>query len=131
VMICGRWRPQGKRRFHARGRRTLDASLAGLLIVGGLVPGCADGMAVGPLLISGVVVDAAGQPVGDARVAFTATPVEVPDIAALTGDDGRFSLAVPVAGVYRVAAIGDQGRAEETVDVALGQPKHVRLVLQP
>jgi hypothetical protein len=95
------------------------------------VLGCAGGTADGPLLLSGVVVDAAGRPVADARVALAAAPVEVPDIAALTGEDGGFSIAVPVTGVYRVAANGDQGRAEETVDVERGQAARVRLVLRP
>jgi hypothetical protein len=119
----------GRGRGHAR--RTLDVSLAGLLMAGGLVLGCAGETVEGPLLLSGVVVDAAGRPVADARVALAAAPVEVPDIAALTDEDGRFSIAVPVTGAYRVTANADQGRAEEAVDVERGQTTRVRLVLQP
>jgi hypothetical protein len=100
-------------------------------VVGGFVLGCTGGTAEGSLLLSGVVVDAAGHPVADARVALAAAPVEVPDIAALTGEDGRFSIAVPVTGVYRVAANGDPGHAEETVDVNRGRATRVRLILQP
>jgi Carboxypeptidase regulatory-like domain len=95
------------------------------------VSGRAGGTEEEPLLISGVVVDAAGRPVADARVALAAAPVEVPDIAALTGEDGGFSIRVPVTGSYRVAAYGDQERAEETVDVDQGRGAQVRLVLRP
>ena len=93
--------------------------------------GCAGGAEEGPQLLSGVVVDAAGQPVADARVALAAAPVEVPDIAVFTGEDGRFSIGVPVPGAYRVTAYADQGHAEEEVDVERGRTARVRLVLQP
>jgi hypothetical protein len=112
-------------------RRAIDVSLAGLLLTGGLVLGCAGGAEEGPQLLSGVVVDTAGQPVADARVALAAAPVEVPDIAVLTGEDGRFSIGVPVPGAYRVTAHADQGHAEEAVDVERGRTARVQLVLQP
>jgi hypothetical protein len=83
------------------------------------------------LLLSGVVVDPDGRPVPDARVALTAAPVEVPDIAVLTGEDGGFTITVPVSGSYRLAAYGDRGRAEETVDVEHGGVADVRLVVRP
>ena len=83
------------------------------------------------MLLRGVVIDPAGRPVVDARVALVAAPVEVPDIALLTGEDGRFTMAVPVAGTYRVAAFADEGRAEETVQVDEGGTTHVRLVVHP
>jgi hypothetical protein len=92
------------------------------------VPG---GAADSPSLIRGVVVDGAGRTVADARVALAAAPVPVPDIAALAEEDGSFALAVPVAGVYRVTANGEQGRAEETVTVDPGHTPRVRLVLRP
>lgn len=83
------------------------------------------------MLLSGIVVDAEGRPVADARVALAAAPVEVPDIAVLTGVDGEFSIAVPVAGSYRVAAHGDHGMAQETVEVEHGGAAAVRLVIRP
>jgi hypothetical protein len=83
------------------------------------------------MLLSGVVVDPAGRPVADARVALTAAPVEVPDVAVLTGEDGEFTLTVPVAGSYRVAAHGDHGLGQETVDVDSGGAAGVRLVIRP
>lgn len=101
-------------------------------MVGGLVlAGCGDGADSGPLVLRGVVVDAAGGPVADARVALTAAPTEVPDIAVLTAADGSFSFAVPVPGSYRVAAFTDAVRAESTVDVERGRDTALRLVLPP
>ena len=83
------------------------------------------------MLLSGVVVDAHGRPVRDARVALTAAPVDVPDIAVLTGEDGGFGIAVPVPGTYRLGAYVDSGHGEETVEVEQGGAAGVRLVVRP
>ena len=53
----------------------------------------------------------------DVRVALTTSPVDVPDIAVLTGEDGGFSITVPAEGAYGVAAISDEVRTETTVEV--------------
>ena len=45
-----------------------------------------------------------GHPLADAAVAIAAAPVAVPDIAALTGPDGRFAIAAPAPGDYTVVA---------------------------
>lgn len=66
-------------------------------------------------IIRGRVVDAAGRPVADASVYIVKSPGGHPDIALLTGDDGRYALpAVTVPGFYRVGAnaVGGQGVAE-------------------
>lgn len=83
-----------------------------------------------PLLVGGVVTDRSGRPVAGARVALAAGPVEFPDIAALTGDDGRFMLSVPAAGRYEVAAYGDAGRSTVTADVRPGRAVEVSLILE-
>jgi hypothetical protein len=53
-----------------------------------------------PRPIAGLVRDESGAPIKDARVYFTQAPVPVPDVAALTGADGTFSLTAPVDGTY-------------------------------
>jgi hypothetical protein len=113
--------------------RSIQTSLAPLVVVaiGTLLFGCAAQDPGELLLLSGVVSDSTGEPVAGARVAIVAAPVEVPDIAALTSEDGRFSLGVPVAGNYRVAAFGDEGSADETVDIGPGSTAFVQLVLHP
>jgi len=68
--------------------------------------------------IAGTVLDAAGRPVAQARVYFTASPGPTPDIAALTGSDGTFRMNAPRAGRYRIGASSDtHGSGEAEVDV--------------
>jgi hypothetical protein len=59
-------------------------------------------MSPNPTLVTGVVVDAGGNPIKDARAYFLQGPVPVPDIAALTDRDGRFTLSAPVPGTYEL-----------------------------
>jgi len=126
--MTDRPRPVAASRPSAGGRR-LGAALTHLLLVVAMGLGCAGGRGQDPLLVIGSVVDAAGHPVPDARVALTSSPVDVPDIALLTGEDGGFSIAVPVEGSYSVTAVTDEGRTEETVQVRRGVESRVRLIL--
>ena len=78
-------------------------------------------MSASPHLIEGRVVDAAGAPVPMASVFFVEGPVALPDIAALTGPDGSFSLSVPGAGAYILGARADGHKpAAATVQVGGG-----------
>ena len=73
-------------------------------------------------LVSGVVQDPDGEPVGGARVYFAGGPVPLPDIAALTGADGRFTLSAPAPGTYEVECAAEgQAAQRETVEVAEGE----------
>ena len=68
--------------------------------------------------ISGVVLDATGRPVAQARVYVVKAPGPVPDVAALTGPDGRFALAAARAGTYEIGCSTDRsGSASATVVV--------------
>ncbi|MGK5545294.1 carboxypeptidase-like regulatory domain-containing protein [Streptomyces sp. URMC 127] len=85
-------------------------------------------------VIRGTVRDAAGAPVAGARVALTGGPVPVPDIAAVTGGDGRFALTAPAAGTYTLVCRGDGGTATARVRVpaaAAARPAEVRVELRP
>jgi hypothetical protein len=66
--------------------------------------------------VSGVVTDDAGRPLAEVAVAFAGAPVPVPEIAVLTGPDGRFVLAAPAAGTYTVA-VNAPGHAGQTVEL--------------
>jgi hypothetical protein len=72
--------------------------------------------------ITGVVRDASGAPVPGAHVLFTAGPQPLPDIAALTDGEGKFSLGAPAEGEYTLLCradplLGPSGTAEATVRV--------------
>ena len=58
-------------------------------------------------MIAGIVRDETGAPIADVRVYLTHAPVAIPDVAALTGADGRFALAAPVPGSYVVECTAD------------------------
>jgi hypothetical protein len=73
-----------------------------------------------PLMITGIVTDPSGRPVPGAGVLLTEAPVPVPDIAALTGPDGRFSIIVPETGDYRVAVHAQRASADVAVTVTGG-----------
>ena len=68
-------------------------------------------------LIAGKVVDENGKPVGGARVMFTRSPVALPDIAAMTAEDGTFTLSAPVNGTYEISTFTDAQQGKAAVDV--------------
>lgn len=67
-----------------------------------------------PRVIAGVIRDQSGTPVEGARVYFTDAPAPTPDVAALTGSDGSFSLAAPVEGTYTLECNADGFAATRT-----------------
>lgn len=64
-------------------------------------------MGEGGSLIEGKVHQADGRPVVEARVFIAFGPVPIPDIAQLTDDDGRFTLAAPTPGSYQIGCHAD------------------------
>jgi hypothetical protein len=77
-------------------------------------------------IIAGLVQDAAGRPVGAARVYFVEGPVALPDIAALTDDHGRFTLSAPIPGTYRVE-VASEGSPSTTAIVDVRGEQRVDL----
>jgi hypothetical protein len=80
-------------------------------------------------LIAGVVRDHLGDPVEGARVYITDAPGPVPDIAAVTGPDGRFSLGTPMDGTYTIESRAD-GFTSARSTVASPDPPFVTLTLR-
>jgi hypothetical protein len=66
--------------------------------------------------LTGRVTGPGGQPLADAAVHFLEGPVPLPDIAQLTAEDGRFDLAAPVAGKYRLR-VDAPGFGPETLTI--------------
>ena len=69
------------------------------------------------MLIRGRVADKDGRPVAGAAIYVSAAPGPMPDIAQLTGEDGGFTLAAPVAGRYVVGARAGDASGEAAVQV--------------
>jgi len=69
--------------------------------------------------ILGTVTGPNGEKIAEASVYFMDGPVPLPDIAQLTDDDGRFRMAAPAPGTYRIGvrAPYTEQTAEITVDV--------------
>ncbi|MFW2332729.1 carboxypeptidase-like regulatory domain-containing protein [Ilumatobacter sp.] len=65
------------------------------------------------MLIRGVVQSAGGALLEGAVVSIVTAPVDVPDIAAVTGDDGTFAVAAPAPGRYRLGVRADGYAARE------------------
>ncbi len=88
-------------------------------------------------IIEGQVLDPEGRPVAEAAVYVVSATASMPDIAQLTADDGRFTLAAPLPGRYTIGARSDAyGQAQADVEVGdeesvavelrFGQPKEMR-----
>lgn len=69
------------------------------------------------MLIRGTVADAAGGPAAGAAIYVSAAPRPMPDIAQLTGDDGRFVVAAPAPGRYVIGARAGDAAGDAAVDV--------------
>lgn len=65
-----------------------------------------------PAVVRGQVRGADGRPVAGARVVITASPVPVPEIAAVTDAEGRFTLGAPAPGDYAFTAHADDVSGE-------------------
>ncbi|MGH9873642.1 MAG: carboxypeptidase-like regulatory domain-containing protein [Pyrinomonadaceae bacterium] len=82
-------------------------------------------------VISGVVRSPDGKPVSNARVYFTAGPVPLPEIAALTDESGAFSLTAPAPGEYVVESAADEfGAKSSKVKVKGGEPVRLEIKLK-
>ena len=81
-----------------------------------------------PALIRGTVLTGSGEPLRGARVYFVRGPVALPDIAALTAEDGSFVLSAPVSGDYEIGAAAD-GFAPSEVSVRVAEADSARVTL--
>jgi hypothetical protein len=82
-----------------------------------------------PIVVAGVVRGPGGQQLPLARVFIAKGPVPVPDIAALTDAEGRFTLSLPATGSYEVACVAE-GYAPWSAIVEVGDQQELRLELR-
>lgn len=82
------------------------------------------------ILVHGRVLASDRMPIAGASVMFSRGPVPVPDVAQLTGSDGKFELSAPAPGKYRILvnAPGFSVR-EKTVDVVRGAAQDVEITV--
>lgn len=79
--------------------------------------------------VHGLVVDAKGHPVAQARVGWVDGPVALPEVMALTDAQGRFTLSAPAPGAYRLQC-GSDAHGERQLSVKVGgAAKALRVVL--
>ena len=80
-------------------------------------------------LIEGLVLGARGRAVAGARVGWVSGPVPLPDVMLLTDAQGRFRLAAPVPGTYRLSC-NDDAEGSASVELqASGKPLTLTLRL--
>jgi hypothetical protein len=82
-------------------------------------------------VIVGVVRDEAAAPVKDVRVYFTHAPVAIPDVAALTGADGKFMLGAPVDGSYTIECAAEGFDTVRRTVVITERDEEVEINLAP
>lgn len=88
-------------------------------------------MAQQPGTISGIVMDAQGRPVEQARIYFVDGPVPLPEIASLTNNDGAFTLTAPAPGAYQIECATDTfAPVRAAVTVQGGKESHVKFKLR-
>ena len=84
------------------------------------------------MIVSGVVRDPNGAPVPQARVFVARGPVPVPDIAALTNAEGRFTVSLPAPGTYELAFAAEGYQpSSASVEVTGEQEPRLELRLAP
>jgi hypothetical protein len=72
-----------------------------------------------------------GQPIAGARVFFASGPGSFPDIAALTDNEGRFTLSAPSPGAYQIEAAADGfATTRKAIDARSGRQVNVEISLK-
>jgi hypothetical protein len=79
--------------------------------------------------ISGRVLDASERPIPMARIYFISGPTALPDVAALTNEDGQFTLSAPCGGNYEISITADDF-VSTTLRVTLKQGEQAAVVIR-
>lgn len=80
--------------------------------------------------IRGTVLDSYGRPLAGATIAVVEGSASFPDMAAVTSDDGSFSLGPLSNGEYTVQAFGPSGNSAQAKAVVRDSSAVVRIRLE-
>jgi len=69
-------------------------------------------------VVRGIVRTDQGDPVAEARVHFSRGPVPLPDIAALTDDQGSFAVTAPAPGRYELTVSAGERTVRQPLEIA-------------
>ncbi len=82
-------------------------------------------------IVRGKVIDPNGEPVREASVYFVSSPVNMPDVAQLTDDQGQFTLSLAAKGQYVLGVTSDDwGTAQSSIDVRGDEPIDIEIRMQ-
>ena len=65
-------------------------------------------------IVHGKVIGPNGEPVREASIYFVSAPVNMPDIAQLTDDQGQFTLSLSAKGQYVLGVSSDEWETTQT-----------------
>ncbi len=83
-------------------------------------------------IITGKVLDSKRNAISGARVFFSAGPGALPDIAALTNQEGEFSLPAPIPGTYTIEFAADGFReTRDTLTIPGDSTSGLAVELEP
>ena len=82
-------------------------------------------------IVRGKVIGPNGEPVREAAIYFVSAPVNMPDVAQLTDDQGQFTLSLSAAGRYVIGVSSDDwGTAQSPVEIRGDAPVDVEIRMQ-
>lgn len=65
-------------------------------------------------IVRGKVIGPNGEPVREASIYFVSAPVNMPDVAQLTDDEGQFTLSLSAKGQYVLGVSSDEWETTQT-----------------
>jgi len=65
-------------------------------------------------IVRGKVIGPNGEPVREASIYFVSAPVNMPDVAQLTDDQGQFTLSLSAKGQYVLGVSSDEWETTQT-----------------
>lgn len=79
-------------------------------------------------IVHGKVIGPNGEPVREASIYFVSAPVNMPDIAQLTDDQGQFTLSLSAKGQYVLGVSSDEWETTQTpIEVHGDEPLDINI----